>query len=211
VSRLVSIDENTSVTVSVVTADGESILSQTFHRDCQQPAPSLGTTNECAEGGIEFSLINDGDDIADFTVNDASVPVGARSTVKHLVAATEGQTVSVTVTANDAQLYYGTITRDCEEAETPPPPNDPPPPPPAEITPPPTTVPPPPATPPAVRSAPVTPIAKVAPAPAPTAVAAPLARTGSSSSTSGLLLSGLGLVTLGGLLVAGGRRRRATV
>jgi hypothetical protein len=197
----------------VVTAD-----KQDFPTDCGRAEPYAGATLDCAEGGVAVTIGNEGtkavtvDVLADGVIvhDDVVVDPGAPPLTRY-VPVDEDTTVTISVVTVDGEgIYYGTITRDCEEARTtpppPPPPEDPAPPPPAEITPPPTTVPAPPAPQP-VRSSPVTPSPKATPTPAPVAAATPLAVTGPSSTTVHLLAA-VGLLTVGALLVAGGRLAR---
>ena len=84
--------------------------------DCDHPDPKVGTP-ECASGGFSVLLDNeDGDDEATFVVNGTNVVVPAGDSVTHPIAAAEGATVHITVTAGGVTLLDDDFTRECEAA-----------------------------------------------------------------------------------------------
>ncbi|MGH9186356.1 MAG: hypothetical protein ACRD0U_11165 [Acidimicrobiales bacterium] len=78
-----------------------------------EPDPSVGEINECAEGGVSFELINNGDAPATFTVNGVDVVVGANSTLTHVVPVDENETKAITITSGGETLFDEYVTRDC--------------------------------------------------------------------------------------------------
>jgi hypothetical protein len=193
-----------------VVAEGTTVFDQAVTRDCLTPAPSVGAIDECAEGGVSVTLINNGDDTADFSVNGTPVAVGPQTTVSHVLPAAEDQTLTVTITSGGQTLFDQSIVRNCSEV-----------PPPGENPPPPTTTPPPnsppanPPAPPRPSAAPVTPQPAATPSNTPAAPAAPTAAPAAPAQlaftgpvTPGLLPLGLALFTVGLVVTALTRRPR---
>jgi hypothetical protein len=209
-AHVIPVAENATVQVTV-TGEGAVLIDQAFTRDCLSPQPSVAAIDRCVEGGIQVTMRNDGGEPADFTVNGTPVQVAPNSNGYQWLPVAEDQSLTVTVMSGGAVLREESVTQDCLEPEPEPEPQpdpdpEPEPEPEAPTSPPPTTTPPtaPPASPPrSLVAQPNNSVVKVTPA---AAAPAQLAYTGSTSTD--LLLPALGLLTIGGLLVAVTRRTR---
>ena len=113
-STTVTVPANENETVHItITSGGQTLMDEDVLRDCLTAEPEVGDVIECAAGGIQIELINNGDEAATFTVNGVDTTVGPNSTETITLPADENETIHITITSGGQTLMDEDVVRDC--------------------------------------------------------------------------------------------------